>query len=52
VACGRDGGGQARNARTCSYKRATVASWSTICKAGTTFRCQDGEWYDLGTNCR
>jgi len=38
--------------RTCMYAGATVASNSTICKSGSTFLCSDGEWVNLGTQCR
>jgi hypothetical protein len=30
----------------------TVATQSTICKSGTTFRCEDSEWRTLGTACQ
>jgi len=33
------------------YENATVASGSSICKAGTVFRCDDGEWSNLGKAC-
>ena len=38
--------------RTCMYNGATVATQSTICKAGITFRCEDGEWRNLGSTCQ
>jgi hypothetical protein len=38
--------------RTCMYNGATVATDSTICKSGLTFRCEDGEWRNLGTTCQ
>jgi hypothetical protein len=34
------------------YEGATVASNSTICKNGSTFLCSNGEWTNLGTQCR
>jgi len=37
--------------RTSMYENATVASGSSICKAGTVFRCDDGEWSNLGKAC-
>ncbi len=39
-------------ARTCMYNGATVASSSTICKSGTTFLCDNGDWRNLGTACQ
>jgi hypothetical protein len=55
IAC--TGGGdvaarQAPDARPCMYNGATVATQSTICKSGTTFRCEDSEWRNLGTACQ
>jgi hypothetical protein len=38
--------------RTCMYNETAVATESTICKAGVTFRCEDGEWRNLGTTCQ
>ncbi len=38
--------------RPCMYNGATVATQSTICKSGITFRCEDGEWHNLGTACK
>jgi hypothetical protein len=32
-------------------RRVAVATQSSICKAGITFRCDDGEWRNLGTPC-
>lgn len=55
VACSSAGDAPARMApqgRTCMYNGATVATQSTICKAGTSFRCDDGEWRNLGTTCQ
>jgi hypothetical protein len=55
VACTGGGDGAARIAsggRTCMYNGATVATQSSICKAGITFRCDDGEWRNLGTTCQ
>jgi len=37
---------------TCMYNGATVATESTICKSGVTFRCKDGDWQNLGTACQ
>jgi len=34
------------------FNDATVASNSTICRSGTTYLCNDGEWTNLGTLCR
>jgi hypothetical protein len=31
---------------------AMVATQSTICTSGITFRCEDGDWHDLGTTCQ
>ena len=44
--------GMAPVGRTCMYNGATVATESTICKSGVTFRCDDGEWRNLGIACR
>jgi len=55
VACTASGQVAARMApvgRTCMYNEATVATESTICKSGITFRCEDGEWHNLGTTCQ
>lgn len=55
LACASDIEGAARMAptgSTCMYNGATVATASTICKAGITFRCEDGEWRNLGTVCQ
>jgi hypothetical protein len=38
--------------RSCMYNDATVATESTICKSGITFRCEDGEWRNLGSACQ
>jgi len=38
--------------RTCMYNGATVATESSICKSGVAFRCNDGEWSNLGTVCQ
>lgn len=35
----------------CSVGSATVASGSSVCRSGTTFRCRDGQWVNLGTAC-
>lgn len=55
VACTPNGEPGARiesAGRTCMYNGATVATESSICKAGITFRCEDGDWHNLGTTCR
>lgn len=38
--------------RSCLYNGVTVATQSSICKSGLTFRCEDGEWRNLGSACR
>ena len=38
--------------RTCMHNGATVATDSSMCKSGITFRCEDGEWRNLGTTCQ
>lgn len=38
--------------RTCMFGDVTVSSSSTVCKSGTTFLCNNGEWLNLGTLCR
>lgn len=43
------GSGAAR--RRCAIGDATVASGSSICRAGVTQRCEDGTWLSLGTPC-
>lgn len=55
IACtgsGQLAAGVPPDGRTCMYNEATVATGSTICKAGVTFRCDDGDWHNLGTSCR
>jgi hypothetical protein len=42
----------ARKGRTCMYNDVTFATRSSICRAGINFRCDDGEWRNLGTACR
>ena len=37
--------------RACMIGGATVASGSSVCRSGTTFRCRDGEWMNVGTAC-
>ncbi|MBX3028354.1 hypothetical protein KF840_25970 [bacterium] len=37
---------------TCAVGDATVASGSSICRAGVTQRCDDGAWVSLGTACQ
>jgi len=44
--------GMAPVGRSCMYNGATVGAASTICKSGITFRCEDGEWRNLGTACQ
>ena len=38
--------------RSCMIAGATVSNGSTICRSGSTSLCSDGEWVDLGTQCR
>jgi len=55
VACPNAGDAPAPMApigRTCMYNGATVATESTICKSGITFRCENGEWRNLGSACQ
>ncbi len=55
VACTGGSDGAARSApdgRICMYNGTTVAAQSSVCKAGLTFRCDDGEWRNLGTTCQ
>jgi len=55
IACtsGAEGGARLLSAgRTCMYNGATVATQSTICKSGIMFRCENGEWHNLGTACQ
>lgn len=55
LACTGNGRVAARMApvgRTCMYNGATVATESSICKSGIAFRCEDGEWRNLGTTCQ
>jgi hypothetical protein len=55
VACTGSGEIEASRAhprRTCMYNGATVSTESTICKSGITFRCDDGEWQNVGSACR
>jgi len=37
--------------RSCLYHDATMSAGSSICKDGTTYRCTDGMWVNLGTPC-
>lgn len=39
-------------ARTCAIADATVASGSSICRGGTTYRCDGGTWVNVGTPCQ
>lgn len=41
-----------RGTRTCMIEGSTVGSASTVCKAGSTHLCDDGEWRNLGTPCQ
>ena len=55
VACpasGQVGVQMAPVGRPCMYNDATVATESTICKSGIMFRCENGEWHNLGTACQ
>jgi hypothetical protein len=38
--------------RSCVVGDATVANGSSICRTGTTFRCDDGAWINMQTACR
>lgn len=38
--------------RSCVVGDATVASSSSVCRQGTTYRCDDGAWISLQTACR
>ncbi len=40
------------SSRSCPVGDATVANGSSICRSGTTFRCDDGAWISLGTACQ
>lgn len=44
--------GAVMSPRSCGVGDATVATGSSICRAGTTYRCDDGAWISLGTPCR
>jgi len=37
---------------TCAIGDATVASGSSVCRAGITHRCDSGTWVSLGTPCQ
>lgn len=55
ITCTASGDTMAKRApagRTCMYNGATVATESTICKSGVTFRCQDGDWHNIGSACQ
>ena len=52
TASGQIAARMAPTGRTCMYNGATVATESSICKSGVTFRCDDGEWRNLGTTCQ
>ena len=38
--------------RDCALGDATVANGSGMCRGGTTYRCDDGNWVSLQTACR
>lgn len=39
--------------RTCMMEGgSTVASGSTVCRSGTMFACDDGDWRNIGTPCQ
>lgn len=38
--------------RSCAIGDATVAPGSSICRSGTTYRCDDGSWINVQTPCR
>jgi hypothetical protein len=42
----------APGARTCMLEGSTVSNASTVCKSGTMYVCDDGDWRNLGTPCR
>lgn len=41
-----------REPRSCTVGDATVAPGSSICRSGTTYRCDDGSWINVQTPCR
>jgi hypothetical protein len=41
-----------REPRSCPVGDATVAPGSSICRSGTTYRCDDGAWINMQTPCR
>jgi hypothetical protein len=41
-----------REPRSCTLGDATVAAESSICRSGTTYRCDDGTWINVQTPCR
>jgi len=38
--------------KTCMLDGSTVSHASTVCKSGTMFACDNGEWRNLGTPCQ
>ena len=38
--------------RTCMLEGSTVSHASTVCKSGTMYECDDGDWRNLGTPCK
>jgi hypothetical protein len=38
--------------KTCMLDGSTVSHSSTVCKSGTMFACDNGEWRNLGTPCQ
>lgn len=40
------------SSRSCAVGDATVANGSSVCRAGATYRCDDGAWINIGTPCR
>jgi hypothetical protein len=38
--------------KTCMLDGSTVSHTSTVCKSGTMFACDNGEWRNLGTPCQ
>ena len=44
--------GPPREPRSCTVGDATVAPSSSICRSGTTYRCDDGSWINVQTPCR
>ncbi len=38
--------------KTCMLDGSTVSHASTVCKSGTMFMCDNGEWRNIGTPCQ